>query len=64
MQSQELKPNIETSIKAQEEYHDRGKVETVRCERCNDLLKIERLGDSALKMSCSCGLYNDQLRGI
>ncbi|GIW80230.1 MAG: hypothetical protein KatS3mg105_2037 [Gemmatales bacterium] len=64
MQSQELKPNNETSIKAYEEYHDRGKVETVRCERCNDLLKIEPLGDSALKMSCTCGLYNGTFRGI
>jgi len=60
----EVKPQIETSIHAQEEYFDTRKVQSARCERCTDVLKIERLGKSALKMSCSCGLYNDTLRGI
>ncbi len=60
----EFKPTIETSVKAQEEYWEHGKVETVRCERCHGLLGIARLGDSALKVSCSCGLYNDTLRGL
>ncbi len=60
----EVKPRTETSIQAQEEYLDTGKVQSAKCERCNDVLKIERLGKSALKMSCSCGLYNDTLRGI
>ena len=56
--------NIETEIKALEEYQDNGKVVTVRCERCNELLKVEQLGKTAQAVSCSCGLYNDVLRGL
>jgi hypothetical protein len=58
------KPNIETSIKAMEEYQDLGKVESVRCERCDEAIVIEPLGTTSMKMSCSCGLYNDTLRGL
>ena len=60
----EVKPQIATSMLAQEEYHNLGSVQTARCERCHDVISICRLGQSALKMSCKCGMYDDTLRGI
>lgn len=58
------RPKLETLITAQEEYFVNGKIETARCERCKSLLVIEMYGNSAWKVSCSCGLYNDTLRGV
>ena len=60
----EEKPDIDKVIKALEEYHQTGQVQTVKCQRCGSNLQISPLGDSALRLSCSCGLYEDRLRGL
>lgn len=58
------KPSIETLEAAIGEFSSKGKVETVRCERCNELLVVERKSESVLTVRCSCGQYNDNLRGL
>lgn len=60
----ESKPSIETFQLAMAEYAEFGKVESVKCERCNSVIEIKPKGDSALVMTCQCGLYNDNLRGL
>lgn len=60
----DARPSLNTSIRAQEEYHDTGAVRTVRCERCGELIKIEPLAPEVLKLTCACGLYNDTLKGL
>ena len=58
------KPSIETFQLAMGEYAKKGKTENTKCERCNSIIQIKPKGDSALLMSCECGLYNDNLRGL
>jgi hypothetical protein len=60
----QIKPCLETFLKAQEEYYDTGAVTTARCERCGDVLRLTPQGDSALMMTCTCELYNGALRGL
>jgi len=59
-----IKPKIETLEAALAEFSDYGKVETVRCENCHEVIEIVRKGESALSVKCGCGLYNDNLRGL
>ncbi len=59
-----IKPSIETLEAALAEYAKNGKVESVHCERCNELIEIVRKSDSVLSVKCGCGLYNDNLRGL
>ena len=35
----------------------------IRCPQCNDIIKVELLGNSA-RTNCSCGLMKESLRGI
>lgn len=60
----DTKPSIETFQEAIAEYSKSGKVESVKCERCSSTIEIKPKGDSALIMTCQCGLYNDNLRGL
>lgn len=59
-----FRANLETSLKAIEEFEAYGEVRSVTCEQCKQVIKIEPLGSSARKMTCKCGLYNDTLRGL
>jgi NAD-dependent SIR2 family protein deacetylase len=63
-QIETIRANLETSLKAIEEYELLGEVKSVSCEQCKQVIKIEPLGNSARKMTCKCGLYNDTLRGL
>ena len=36
---------------------------SVICPQCNDIIKVELLGNSA-RTNCSCGLMKESLRGI
>ncbi len=63
-QQGEFKPQFETTIKAQEEQMDHGKVVTVRCERCEELLRVEVLNQSLWKVVCPCELYDSEFRGL
>lgn len=58
------KPKIETLDAALGEYLKNKKVESIRCERCNDLIEITRVGYAGFIIKCKCGLYNDNLRGL
>lgn len=49
---------------AMEEHESTGKVCTVKCEECSRPIEITPLGNTAFKISCSCGKYSDTLRGI
>lgn len=60
----DTKPSIEIFQEAMAEYSKSGKVETVKCGRCRNIIEIKPKGDSALIMACQCGLYNDNLRGL
>lgn len=62
--NEKLRPSLETSLLAQEEFHTEGNVKTARCERCDTILVIAQLSESVLRMTCACGLYDDVLRGI
>lgn len=46
------------------EFKQRGKVVSVKCGSCNELLEITAVGDAALIVKCPCGKCNDTLRGI
>ena len=46
------------------EFKLSGRIENTRCERCNTLLEVVRKSESVLAVRCSCGLYNDNLRGL
>ena len=46
------------------EFKRDGKVTTVRCEACGELIEISRISDSALRVSCPCGHFHGTLRGI
>jgi formylmethanofuran dehydrogenase subunit E len=49
---------------AMEEYSKNEKIENTRCEKCNELIIIELLGNSAYSVKCKCGYHNDTLRGL
>ncbi len=61
-----LKPRIETWEAALGEFIKNKKVETVRCEQCNELIEVTQFGyeGSGYFMNCKCGLYKDNLRGL
>jgi hypothetical protein len=58
------KPAISTLEKALAEYSQKGKVDSTRCERCNTPIEIVRRSESVFTVTCACGLYNDNLRGL
>jgi hypothetical protein len=58
------KPNFENYEAALNEYFKNQKVESIRCERCNGLIKITALSNTAWAVNCECGLYKDTLRGL
>lgn len=57
-------PLLETYEKALAQFVKHGHVLDVRCERCGNVIQIVPKGRSAMIMSCSCGAYNDNLRGL
>lgn len=50
--------------RAMEEYQQQGRVETVRCDRCGDVIQITALSPTAHAVECTCGKFRDTLRGI
>jgi hypothetical protein len=58
------KPSVATLEAALAEFKLTGQVEKTRCERCKNLLEVLRKTESVLIVRCSCGLYNDNLRGL
>ena len=56
--------DIEILEAALGEYNKYGRVVTVRCHSCGELIEIYPLGEAALSVKCSCGKFNDTLRGI
>ncbi|XZE36953.1 hypothetical protein SH501x_002542 [Pirellulaceae bacterium SH501] len=63
-QTETIRANLETSLKAIDEFGAYGEVRSVTCEQCKQVIKIEAVGSSARKMTCACSLYNDTLRGL
>jgi hypothetical protein len=57
-------PKFETELAALDEDDKFGEVKTVKCERCSQLLVVSKLGKTAWKVSCPCGLYDDTLKGF
>ncbi len=60
----ENKAKFETHQVALNEYFKNQKVESIRCERCKELIEVKALGNTAWTMNCKCGLYKDTLRGL
>jgi hypothetical protein len=58
------KPTLATLEAALAEFQKKGKVEDTRCERCASVIEIKKKTESVLTVSCTCGLYNDTLRGL
>lgn len=58
------RPAIETLEKALAEFAQKGHVDSVFCERCNEPIRILRKSDTVLSVECGCGLYKDNLRGL
>ena len=58
------KPSIATLEAALAEFQKKGNVDGVRCERCASIVEIIRKTESVLTVKCTCGLYNDTLRGL
>ena len=60
----EIKPKIETHQAELGEYFKNQKVESIRCERCKEVIEVKALSNTAWTMNCKCGLYKDTLRGL
>lgn len=56
--------SLSTFEAAMVEFAQKGKVETVRCERCHGLIDIRAKSSSSSIVKCQCGAYNDTLRGL
>ncbi len=52
------------TVRAIEEHAREGQVTTVRCDRCGELIVISAMGETALRLACPCGRYDDNLRGL
>lgn len=50
-------------LDAFEEFCRHGK-STASCEVCGTTLQFHKLSNEAWQSSCSCGKYNDTLRGL
>lgn len=55
---------FEVVERALSEFEAHGRVVSVECENCHGLLEVKRLSDTALSVKCTCGKYNDVLRGL
>ncbi len=55
---------IKLSDDAFGEFQRDGKVTTIRCHVCGDLLQIRALSSSAWESSCPCGKYNGTWKGL
>jgi hypothetical protein len=58
------KPTLATLEAALAEFQKKGEVEETRCERCASLIEVKSKTESVLTVRCTCGLYNDTLRGL
>ncbi len=54
---------LERLLEAFREYMDTEQ-STVECDHCGSVIEFRQLGDEASQSSCSCGKYNDTLRGM
>ena len=54
-----IKPCVETLEASVTEFTQLGKVESVRCERCNELLNVAQKSETVISVDCACGLYKD-----
>src|SRR4051812_37533990 len=52
---------VESAIR---EFENHGKVLTVRCEKCGNLIEVKRRGQASWEFKCPCGWCNGVLRGI
>jgi len=52
---------VESAIR---EYEEHGKVVTVLCEKCGNLIEVKRRGDASWELKCRCGWCSGVLRGI
>jgi len=57
-------PAFDTLERALGEFMKDGRVSAVRCETCSGLIEISSVGSSAMVVRCTCGAYNDTLRGL
>lgn len=57
-------PLFETFEAALAEFMKDGSVSAVRCERCEVMIEIAAPNQSGMIVRCSCGAYNDNLRGL
>jgi|LakMenEpi03Aug12_release.lakeMendotaPanAssembly.Ray.scaffolds.fasta_scaffold2984700_1 hypothetical protein len=46
------------------EFNKNGENKKVACEICGSFIEVQSEGDTAWKISCSCGNYKDTLRGL
>ena len=53
----------ELFLRAWEKYCATG-FSDVRCDRCNEIIKFERVTDSVTVHSCKCGKFNGEMRGL
>lgn len=58
----ETRANV--TVRALEEHARHGRVTSVRCDRCRELITISAIGETALHLTCPCGRYDDNLRGL
>lgn len=64
MSKRENDRNLQLVIDAFEEFETHGEVKTVKREACGTPLKITTLSETAWKLRCECGRYEDTLRGL
>jgi hypothetical protein len=50
-------------LEALEEFHATG-TNTKKCDECEQPIKFEKRTDTVIVSSCSCGKFNDTLRGL
>jgi len=51
---------------AVEEFERVGEVKTVRCNECEGLISVRRVGQwgESYSLECECGRFNSTLRGV
>ena len=46
------------------EFKMEGKVTSVFCDECKELIEIKELGPEEYEMNCPCGRYKDVSKGL
>ena len=46
------------------EFARYGAVSSIRCDECNGVIEITKIGEDAHEVNCSCGKFKDTLKGL